>query len=95
MPSLEHVVLSAEDRKRFTLSLSPEELAELTPAERLRYERTQIEAVYGADVKFRNGRPVEQGIGCPGSTNTNHLAALERERSGRDLNEAILASVKK
>jgi hypothetical protein len=94
MLNLESITLSAEDKKRYTLSMSHEEIAELSPVERLKYERAQAENVFGVDVKFKNGRPVEVGVGSPGNTNANHLAALERERSGRDINEAILASVK-
>jgi hypothetical protein len=95
MLNVENVKLTAEDKKRYTLCMPQDELAELSPSERLKYERAQVENVFGSEVKFINGVPQEAGWGSPGNLNSNHIAALKREQSGRDLNEAILNSVKR
>jgi hypothetical protein len=95
MLNVENVKLTAEDKKKYTLCLPQDEIEQLSPSERLKYERAQVENVYGEEVKFRNGVPQEAGIGSPGNINANHLAVLAREKSGRDLNEAILNSVKR
>jgi hypothetical protein len=74
---------------------TPDELAELTPEERRAHFRKEEDIVFGADCKRdRNGKCIEQGIGSPGNINDNHLFELARQKAGRDLNEAILKSVK-
>jgi hypothetical protein len=93
--NVEKVKLTPEEKKRYTLCLPQDEIEQLSPTERLKYERAQVENVYGEDVTFRNGVPQEAGIGSPGNVNANHLAALAREKSGREINEAILNSVKR
>jgi hypothetical protein len=95
MLNVENVRLTPEDKKRYTLCMPQDELAELSPTERLKYERAQVENVFGEGVTFRNGVPQECGLGSPGNLNANHLAALAREKSGRDLNEAILSAAKR
>ena len=93
--NVEHVVLTPEEKKKFTLCMSELELAELSPADRLKYERAQLENVYGHDVKFKNGVPQEVGLGSVGNTNVNHERALQAQKSGREINEAILAAARR
>jgi hypothetical protein len=93
--NVEHVQLTPEDRKKYTLCLSQEELDGLLPADRLLYERAQVENIYGHNVKFKNGKPVEVGIGSPGNENVNHLRALEAQKAGREMNEAILNAARR
>jgi hypothetical protein len=95
MLDVEHVVLTPEEKKRFTLCLSELELAELSPGERLKYERAQLENVYGHEVKFKNGVPQEVGVGSPGHENINHVRALEAQKAGRELNQAILDAARR
>jgi hypothetical protein len=95
MFNVEHIVLTPEERKKFTLCFSQEELDELSPADRLKYERAQIENIYGHDVQFKNGKPVEKGLGSPGNENINHLRALEAQKAGREMNEAILNAARR
>jgi hypothetical protein len=90
------VMLTPQDRQKFTLHKTAEELAELSPAERQIYDAVQEETVFGLGFKRdAQGRPVEQGIGGPLQQTHNHLAVVAREKSSRDLNEALLAAAKK
>jgi hypothetical protein len=80
------------------LPLAPtaEELAEMSPQQRAELKRKLEDNVFGADCKRdHHGRPIEQGIGSPGNENVNHLRALEAQKAGREINEAILNSVKR
>jgi hypothetical protein len=78
------------------LAPTAEELSEMSPAQKAERLRAMEANVFGADCKRdKNGKPMEQGIGSPGNINDNHLAALAKEKKDRDLNEAILNSVKR
>jgi hypothetical protein len=93
--NVEHVVLTPEEKKKFTLCMSELELAELSPGERLKYERAQVENCFGHEVKFKNGVPQEVGVGSPGNENINHVRALEAQKAGREMNEAILSAARR
>lgn len=90
------IELTPQDRQRFSLHMTEEELAALSPAELRTYRAVQEANVFGHDhKKDAQGRPIEQGIGSPGNENINHVRALEAQKSGREINEAILASVRR
>jgi hypothetical protein len=92
---LEHVQLDPSDRQRYTLRMTEEEYSGLTEPQRLKYHRAQLENVYGHGVKFKNGVPQEIGIGSAGNENENHRRALEAQKTGKTVNEAILNSIQR
>jgi hypothetical protein len=96
---LEHVTLLLEEKQKY-VAIQPEDVAQLAPPDRLKYERAQLENVYGHDVVFWNdpksGKrvPKERGHGAPGHETPNSRAADERNNMSREINQAILDSVK-
>jgi hypothetical protein len=101
LASLENVRLTHEERQAYRLAMLPEDIAELSPTERLKYERTQLEGVYGESVTFHNDPetgarvPREVGIGSASQQTHNHRVATAKFEKDRSLNEAILAAALK
>jgi hypothetical protein len=98
--SLENVRITLEERVSL-LRLYPEDVDLLSPPERLKHERAMLESVFGENVTFRTdpatGRrvPKELGVGSEGRTNTNHEYWSKKRENDREMNEAILAAVRK
>jgi hypothetical protein len=97
---LEHVTVTPQERQDY-IAMQAEDVAQLSPPDRRKYERAMLENVFGHDVTFWNDPatgqrvPRERGIGSEGRTNTNHEFWTKKRESERDLNEAILAAVQK
>jgi hypothetical protein len=91
MMDVSNIKLTPEERGKYTLGLSQDEIAALSLAERLKFERAQVENIYGHNVRFKDGQPIEQGIGSAANQSINHTRALEAAKSARTLNEAVLA----
>lgn len=67
------------------VTLTPAELDQLTPSALKAHYAGEQKLVFGQDMKLKNGKPVEQGIGSPGNETENHFRAIEQgEREGRE-----------
>ena len=61
------------------VTLTPDELAQLTPAQRAEHFAKEEETVYGKGFRRdRHGQPIEQGIGSPSRESEDHYRALEK-----------------
>jgi hypothetical protein len=61
------------------VSLTPDELKELTPEECAEHFENERKAVFGHDYKKdKHGNPIPQGLGSPGNFTEQHWAALLR-----------------
>lgn len=76
------------------LAPTAEEIAGMSPKEIAERKEAMARNVFG-DGYRPNGKSAEVGIGSPGNVNANHLMALEKDKSNRNFNEAILKSVSK
>jgi hypothetical protein len=74
------------------LALSPtaEELAEMTPQQKVELSKAMEDAVFGVGCpRDRHGRPIEQGIGSASQSSSHHLAALAKEKAADDQRKAM------
>jgi hypothetical protein len=78
------------------LDPTPDELREMTPAERqLRREAAEL-AVFGEGFsRDAKGVPIERGIGSSGNENGNHFFHLRKEAEEKSTAKAILAAAAK
>jgi hypothetical protein len=73
------------------VTLTPEEMQEMTPADLKAHAENEARIVFGHDYKKdANGNPVEVGIGAPGHGTANSYLALQMAE-GKEIADAARA----
>jgi hypothetical protein len=66
-----------------------EEMAALTPEEKVAHFAAEENTVFGDDHKKRDGLPIEQGIGSPGHESINHYRSIRRSEGEEAYAKAV------